>query len=72
MVFVGVVFVGVVVVGFLAGAAATDASEPDVVARPEAEVVTWPVVAEDVPAAAPAHSPSDAVAVARTAEQEAR
>jgi hypothetical protein len=69
---VGVVLVGVGLVGFLAGAAATDASEPDDVARPEAEVTTWPDVAGDVAAAAPAHSPSDAVAVAITAEQEAR
>ncbi len=68
---VGVVFVGVVAVGFLTGAEATDASEPHEVAKPEAEV-TWLFVAEDVPAAAPAHRPSDAVAVAITAEQEAR
>jgi hypothetical protein len=67
---VGVVFV--VVVGFLAGVAATDARAPDEVARPEAEVTAWPDVAGDVAAAAPAHSPSDAVAVAITAMQEAR
>jgi hypothetical protein len=71
VVLVGVVFVGVVAVGFFAGAVATAATEPDEVAEPEAEVTAWPVVAEDVPAAAPAHSPSDAVAVI-TAEQEAR
>ena len=60
-----------VVVGFLAGAAATDATEPDEVARPDAEVTAWPDVAGDAAAAAPAHSPSEAVAVAITAEQEA-